>query len=91
VVLAGIEYPQVVKILGQMRREGVNVAVDSTPGRKIGQAMKMADKKGIRYAVIIGDAELAVGRYKLKNLSTGKEDELSLERLISTLKDTRKK
>jgi histidyl-tRNA synthetase len=45
VVLAGVEYKQVTKLLSQLRIEGVNTAVDSTPGRKIGQSMKMADKK----------------------------------------------
>jgi histidyl-tRNA synthetase len=90
VVLAGTEYEFVTKLLGQLRGEGVNVAVDSTPGRKIGQAMKMADKKGIRYVVIVGESELANTRYKLKDMVTGKEEDLSVERMIAKIKDIRK-
>jgi histidyl-tRNA synthetase len=91
VVLAGIGYESVIKILGELRSEGLNVAVDSTPGRKIGSQFKAAEKKNIRYASVIGEAELGSRVFKLKDLRTGQEQELSLERMIATLKDKRTK
>jgi len=82
IVQAGDVYVGAAKIARQMRLEGVNVAID-TSGRKLDKQLKSAVKKGIRYAVIIGDTELADGRYKLKDLVTGNEEAHSLERIIS--------
>ena len=89
-VLAGVEYPAVVKLLSDLRNEGVNVAVD-TCNKKIGSQIKNAEKKGIQYVAVVGDQELSTQRFKLKNLKTGNEEELSFERLVTTLKDKRTK
>ncbi|MEF2175571.1 MAG: ATP phosphoribosyltransferase regulatory subunit [Candidatus Absconditabacteria bacterium] len=40
---------------------------------KIGKQLSYADKKGIKFAVILGENELELGIYKLKNLKTGEE------------------
>ena len=90
VVLIGELYYGAQKMLSQLREEGVRIAVDIS-GRKPAQQIKSAEKKGISYVVFVGDQELQSERYKLKNIVTGEEQELSLERLISTVLDTRKK
>ncbi len=41
--------------------------------RKVGDQIKIADKKGIRHIIVIGDNEVTSGSYTLKNLSTGIE------------------
>lgn len=89
VVLAGVEYQAVIKLLGELRSEGLNIAVDSTPGKKIGAQFKTAEKKNIRFVSVIGETELTSRRFKLKDLKTGKEEEMSLERLVTKLKDKR--
>ncbi len=89
VVLAGVEYQAVIKVLGELRSEGLNIAVDSTHGKKIGAQFKTAEKKNIRFVSVIGETELASRRFKLKDLKTGKEEEMSLERLVTKLKDKR--
>lgn len=90
IVLAGIEYESVVKLLAELRSEELNVAVDSIPNKKIGAQIKTAEKKNIRYVSVVGEVELVNRRFKLKDLQTGKEEELSIERLIAKLKDKRK-
>ena len=90
VVLIGELYYGAQKMLSQLREEGVRIAVDIS-GRKPAQQIKSAEKKGISYVVFVGDQELQSERYKLKNIVAGEEQELSLERLISTVLDTRKK
>ncbi len=90
VVLIGDLYYSAQKMLSQLREEGVRIAVDIS-GRKPAQQIKSAEKKGISYVLFVGDQELQSERYKLKNIVTGEEQELSLERLISTVLDTRKK
>lgn len=82
-------YEKAQAIIASLRSMGLNVAVDST-GRKIDKQIKTAVKKGIHYAIFIGDAELANGRLKLRNLADGTEEEHGLERIVTTVKDRRR-
>lgn len=88
VVLAGDIFEQAQKPIGELRKMGLNVAVDLS-GRKIGDQFKTADKKGIQYAIIIGQKELDDARFTLKNLHTGVEEQHGLERIVSIVKDYR--
>ena len=67
-----------------LRYKGLNVAVDLT-GKKIGDQLKTADKKGIQNVLIIGETELKTKKLKLKNLSTGQETIADINRLIKVL------
>ena len=40
---------------------------------KLKRAMELANKLGARFTLIIGDNEMAAGRYALKNMSTGEQ------------------
>ncbi len=84
VILIGDIYEAAQKTLAMMREEGLRLAVDST-GRKIDTQIKSAVKSGIPYAIFLGEHELSSQRFKLKDLRSGEEKELSLERLVSTL------
>jgi histidyl-tRNA synthetase len=61
------------------------VAVDLS-GKKLGDQIKTADKKGIQQVLIIGEDELKTGKFKLKNLKTGKEQTGALPAIIKQLK-----
>jgi len=90
VVLAGdVLYEKAQPALAELRRMGLNIAVDST-GRKMDKQIKTAVKKGIPYAIFIGEAELASGQYKLRNLADGTENSHGLERIVTIVKDYRK-
>src|SRR3954468_15323473 len=56
------------------RRAGL--AVELAEG-KLKRAMEIANKLGARYTLIIGDNEMAEGRYALKNMSTGEQEKLT--------------
>jgi len=71
--------------IAELRQAGINVAVDLS-GRKLGDQLKTADKKGLRFVLIIGEAELQAGKYKLKDLKTGTEKQLALPQIAKTLK-----
>ena len=88
VALAGVTGAAVRKPVAALRAQGINLAVDLS-NRKLGDQLKTADKKGIRYAVIIGEDELQTGKYKLKDLKTGDERQLDTTKLISFLKESR--
>lgn len=73
------------KLAQQLRSGGVAVEVDFTD-RKIDKKLKTALKKGVPYAIFVGDDELKTGTYPLKTLATGEEERLNAHELIQALK-----
>lgn len=53
--------------------------------RKMKKAMAQAAKSRARFALIIGDDEVASGSYGLKHLATGEQGSLALEEIISKI------
>ena len=84
VILIGDVYEKAQEFLANMRAEGLRLAIDSS-GRKVDAQLKSAVKSGVPYVIFIGDKELSENRFKLKNLSSSEETELSPERLVSKL------
>jgi histidyl-tRNA synthetase len=88
VILIGDVFGSAQKPLADLRKAGLNLAVDVT-GRKIGAQFQTAEKKGIDYVLIIGENEIESGQFTLKNLHTGVEEKHGIERLVSIIKDYR--
>lgn len=65
------------KLASDLRSEGFAAESDLI-GRSLKAQMKYADKIGAKYSMIIGDNELAEGRAKVKNMSTGETADLDL-------------
>ena len=89
VVLVGDAIEAARKPIAKLREMGVNVAVDSS-GRKLDKQIKNADKKNIRYLLVIGHNEIDSGQYTLRDLKSRQDETHSLERIVSTIKDNRK-
>ena len=49
------------------------------------KAMAQASESRARFALIIGDNEVASGRYGLKNLATGEQESLTLDAIAAKL------
>jgi histidyl-tRNA synthetase len=77
------------QLAAKLRAEGVNTEIDFT-GRKIDKQIKTAIKKQIPFMVFIGENETKKQVYNLKDTVTSKEDTLSFERMVSTIKDRRR-
>ena len=69
----------------ELRSAGIAVAMEFED-RKMKKAMATADKSRARYALIIGDDEVASGKYGLKDLAAGEQESLSVNEIISKLK-----
>lgn len=67
-----------------LRRGGVAVDLDPRGGGLKAQ-LRRADKTGARYALVLGEAELASGRARLKQMATGEEREVALDALLAEL------
>lgn len=89
VVLAGNILQQAQKTIAELRENGVRVAVDLS-GRKLDKQLATAVKKGIRYALIIGEQELAERRFTLRDLANGSEEKHGVARVVSIVQDFRR-
>jgi histidyl-tRNA synthetase len=52
---------------------------------KLKRAMELANKFAARFALIVGDNEMAAGRYALKNMTTGEQEELTRDEIAAKL------
>ena len=64
------------------RRTGL--AVELAEG-KLKRAMEMANKLAAQYTLIVGENEMATGRYALKNMSTGEQLQLTQDEIAAAL------
>jgi histidyl-tRNA synthetase len=67
-----------------LRREGKSVEVMA--GGKLKRAMELANKLGARYALILGDDEIAAGQYSLKDMQSGEQLRVTRDELIQRIK-----
>jgi histidyl-tRNA synthetase len=81
---------QIQKIASELRDEQVNVAIDFSE-KKLDKQLKNAAKSDVRYVVFAGAEELISDQYTMKDMKTGKEEKHSLARIVSLVKDARKK
>src|SRR5580692_3696583 len=66
-----------------LRRSGVSVEVAANA--KLKRAMELANKLGARYALILGDDEIATGRYSLKNMQSGDQQRITRQELFQKI------
>ncbi len=63
----------------ELRDEGYFVEYDLI-GRGIKPQMKYADKIGSKFVLVLGDNELETGKAKLKNMASGEQTDVTLDR-----------
>jgi histidyl-tRNA synthetase len=90
VVVLGDALKGAMKLAAGLRGEGVNVELDIT-GRKLDKQLKTAVKKEIPFIVFVGDDELQSEIYPFKDTASAEEQKLSFERIVSGVKDRRRK
>ena len=70
---------------------GAGVSVELPPEElKFKKALGLADKLGARYALIIGEDEVAAGIFTLKNLADGTQEKYSESQLLEYLESERR-
>ena len=73
------------KLVEGLRKEHIQAEMDLL-GRSVKAQMKYANKIGARYAIIIGDSEMASGKVNVKNMNTKDQTEISFDGLIDHFK-----
>lgn len=77
-------FKQSFKIAQELRKAGINVDIDLI-GRGPSKNLDYANTMAIPYVIFIGPEELDKKKVKLRNMKTGKEELLSINKLISNL------
>lgn len=68
------------RVARELRRRGLAVEVGSEGRLK--RLMDLANRLGARYALILGDEEIATGSYSLKDMTSGEQQRLTREQLL---------
>src|ERR1044071_6315811 len=64
------------------RRTGISVELVEG---KLKRVMELANKLGARFTMIVGDNEMAAGRYALKDMASGLQDDLTRDEIAARL------
>jgi len=70
-----------VELATELRKAGASVELGLDA--KLKRALELANKLAARYALIIGDNEIAAGEYTLKEMATGEQTKLTRDKLLA--------
>jgi histidyl-tRNA synthetase len=66
-----------------LRREGLTVELSADS--KLKRALEVANKTGARFALIVGDDEIAAVAYQLKNMTSGQQTAVARDRIAAAI------
>ena len=78
-------YAECTKTASILRENGLNVQVDFE-NKKIAKKFKYADKLNVKYVIVIGEEEVKNNVVTLKNMLTGEQNTLEIEKAIEIIK-----
>jgi len=76
---------QALEITTKIRDAGIAAEIYFNDG-KMGKKFSYADKLGIPYVLVVGEDEINTGKFKLKDMKTGEQNELDIAQIIESLK-----
>ncbi|MCH7623929.1 MAG: histidine--tRNA ligase [Nitrospinae bacterium] len=74
------------KIIHELRRDGFSVDQDYAGGSMKSQ-MRKANKSASRFSLIVGENEIKSGKYLLKDMETGSQNEIPATDLVNAIKE----
>ncbi len=86
--IGGAAYPAAVKLARRLRADSLVVEVPPEE-MKLKKSLGLADKLGARYAVLLGEDELASGHLVLRRMADGEQRTLTEAELVEHLKSER--
>ena len=69
-----------------LRDNGIKVMVEMNK-RKLKKSFEFANKTSIKYVIVVGDTEIKESKYTLKNMLDGTQKLLSVDEIISVIKN----
>ncbi len=74
------------KLAAKLRQKGISVQVYPEATANLGKQLKLANQKNIPWVVIQGPAELKQNQITVKNMSSGDQQTVSLEKMVQIVK-----
>jgi histidyl-tRNA synthetase len=74
------------RLARELRRAGLSVEIGYEPV-KLKKSLGIANKLAARFAIIVGEGELASGRFQVKNMETGQQEEMEPAGIAAYLKE----
>jgi histidyl-tRNA synthetase len=71
-------------LAAELRAAGI--VVERSADRKLKRALEVANKMGARFALIVGDDEVASGLYTLKNMASGEQRKVGRGELVGAIR-----
>jgi histidyl-tRNA synthetase len=79
------DLPHVLSLAHLLRDNGLKVEYPLSP-QAVGKQLKLADARKSRFAVVVGPDERTRGEVVLRDLSSGSQEAIVLDRLVDTIK-----
>ncbi|MEX1068628.1 MAG: histidine--tRNA ligase [Patescibacteria group bacterium] len=79
--------PPAIALFNRIQGEGGEAELYLDPEAKLEKQLKYADRKGVRYALILGPEEAKTGRVTVKDLQKGTQNTFPQESLLAALKE----
>jgi histidyl-tRNA synthetase len=74
------------RLVRELRAQDLSAEIDYDP-IKIKKALGVASKLQARFAIIIGEGEMASGKYQVKNMESGERNEVEARGVVEYLKE----
>ena len=84
IIPIGDTIPAVLTAASKLRECGIRTRTD-TSGRRLRKSLASIAAKGIRYALLIGESEAALGQVRLKDMAEKAEFAVSIEEAVSLI------
>ncbi len=84
-VFSPVEVEVSAQVTASIREKGINVEIFPDTNTKLEKQLKYADKKGLKWLIVIGPKEAEKGTYILKDLETGHQEDVRMEDLVKKL------
>lgn len=77
---------EALKLVGQLRKENIPAFAYTEEGR-LGKKLSYADSLNIPYTILIGEDEVQTGKFSLRDMETGDQENLTLDQTVQKIKN----
>jgi len=74
-----------IQVANNLREAGINTEIYFDNNKKIKAKFKYADRLNIPYVIAIGEDEIKSGKYTLKNMQAGNQEQLTIQEIINKI------
>ncbi|HRA48071.1 MAG TPA: His/Gly/Thr/Pro-type tRNA ligase C-terminal domain-containing protein, partial [Thermomicrobiales bacterium] len=73
------------RLARRLRLEGMNIDLSLLSKKSLGDQLKYADRRGIPWAIVLGQDEISAGQATLKNIGTGEQRTVAQDAITAAI------